>query len=126
MAIDDEKTNPGKEIKNGGPRSEEDHEKEAFQKHVRRSSMASIPELPEDMLPWLVGRVAANEVAEKAYRAQTDAKLDAIEALVTETNRRAPTLKEKYGIATLVAFLAAHVIARYLGIDIGPLMNGAL
>lgn len=136
---DDEKTNPGREV-NGGPlhpEDAEDKERTYFQAHVRKAARASIPETPEEMLPWLVGRMAANEIHQKNFEAYIEGKLEGLAnsinraaasaqsaaASAEEIARRAPTVREKYTFATGLVVVALGLVAKFLGIDVGPLLG---
>lgn len=146
---EDEPTNPGREV--NGSDEHEDLSRTYFQAHVRKAARASIPETPEEMLPWLVGRMAANEVKQQNFEAFVEAKIDALTeasrratraaekaaeasaraaetsaqavAVSTEIARRAPTVREKYTFATGLLVIAIGLVAKYLGIDPGPLLG---
>ncbi len=125
---------------NGDSHEETDVEHEVFKAHVRRESMKSIPEMPEDMLPWLVGRVAANEVYQKSREAEVDAKLKAItdsqatvisnqvrlEAKIDEINQKAPGDKLKYGTLAAAVVGVLGVVLQHFGVEVGPIFKAIL
>lgn len=137
VAKDPEETNPG--LKNG-PVDEEDMEHKIFKEHVRRSALSSLPDVPEEMLPWLVGRFAASEVYQKAFNAEIEAKnnaqTDLIVALrgdvaalrtdIAEVNRKAPSDKLKYSTLAIAATGVLGVVAQHFGVELGPLVKALL
>jgi hypothetical protein len=77
-----------------------------------RVPFASMPEAPEDMLPWLIGRFAAHEELTRKRFEVLESKLDSVSRDTAEIKRIAPGPWEKRAL-WLIAILLTTIAARY-------------
>lgn len=127
-----------------GAHDEDDIKSAEFERYIRRMAQAAYPLTPDEMLPWLVGKMAAQgahlerqekESQRRFERIEADldivkaavvddkgaSRLDPVEEKLASVDKRAPTRLQKDGTLLLVlAFAIMWIVKIVFGIDLPP------